>query len=78
MIDTALNGQAKVVSVVGERDWNWPNVSSWEVREIIAHTPPELKPSFGCKDNTIWLSSKDGKFSIGSAWNVWRSKWPIV
>lgn len=78
MCDTALNAQSKVASVLGINGWTWPNASSSEVREIIAHTPSDSVPTSGCHDKPIWLLHNDGKFSIGSVWNSWRMKWPKV
>ncbi|CAL5364318.1 unnamed protein product [Camellia sinensis] len=78
MNDTALNAKAKVASVVGASGWNWSNVSSWEVREIVALTPPNITPSLVCHDRAFWLPQKDGNFNIGYVWNSWILKWPLV
>lgn len=66
--DTALDSNSKVRSIVTDSGWQWPNDSSWEVQEIISTTPPDLTPSPLTVDKVISFPSKDGKFSIGSAW----------
>ncbi|KAL7184717.1 hypothetical protein ACSBR2_026793 [Camellia fascicularis] len=76
LYDTALNSNAKVVSIISNTGWHWPNASSWEVQEIVDNSPPLLTSCL--RDKVTWLPSKDGIFNIGSAWNEWRHKWPKV
>ncbi|XP_028076039.1 uncharacterized protein LOC114278224 [Camellia sinensis] len=78
MHNTALNAQSKVAFALGDNGWTWPNASSWEVREITTHIPPDIVLTSGCLDKPIWLLHNDGNFSIGSIWNSWRMKWPKV
>ncbi|XP_028099266.1 uncharacterized protein LOC114298836 [Camellia sinensis] len=61
---------SKVAFVVKDSGWCWPNASSWVVKEILTHTPPDLTPSMGSNDKIVWLPQKDGKFSIGC--NMWK------
>ncbi|XP_028111135.1 uncharacterized protein LOC114309562 [Camellia sinensis] len=74
--DTALGCQSKVRSIVFYTGWTWPNESSWEVQEIISNTLLDLIPSLLRVDKVIWVPTCDGNFSIGSAWQHWRTKWP--
>lgn len=75
--DTALGMDAKVSNIIHNNSRNWPCVSSWEVKELIDHTPSDVIPTSG-NDQIIWAPSPDGKFSINSTWNFLRKSFPKI
>lgn len=64
--DAGLPSQSKVDSLISVTGWHWPNASSWEVQEIVGHSPPIMVPTIGSRDEIIWLPNKSGLFTIGS------------
>ncbi|XP_028117723.1 uncharacterized protein LOC114315305 [Camellia sinensis] len=63
---------AKVEAVIYGSRWKWPVCRTWELNEIKAAVPADMKPSL-VNDKVVWLPSSDGHFSIKSSWDEWRT-----
>lgn len=71
----ALN--TKVSSIIVQGNWCWLNQRNRVIQHIMRLTPTDFIPSPSNCDRMIWTLSKDGKFSVKTAWEAIRHKNPF-
>ncbi|KAI8527725.1 hypothetical protein RHMOL_Rhmol12G0096800 [Rhododendron molle] len=73
-IDQSLS--AKVSSLIHNGGWKWPRGRNRIMREVKDFTPEGFLPDVFVEDSVIWIPSKNGIFSMKSAWNTIRRVLP--
>ncbi|XP_058198487.1 uncharacterized protein LOC131314007 [Rhododendron vialii] len=68
--------RAKVASIVENGAWRWPRLRNHLIQTIVSHTQ-NLVPHPEMVDSVIWVPHPSGIFTIKSAWEAIREKFPI-
>lgn len=64
--------------VIANHNWQWPRSRNAGTREIVGHTPASFIPHTSREDTVVWNLTTNGRFTIKSAWDGFRTDHPLV
>lgn len=69
--------RTKVSSIIVHGEWSWPRQRNRSIMEVMRHTPSNFLPDPSVKDKVVWTLSADGIYSVKTAWEACRHRYPL-
>ncbi|GFY81246.1 hypothetical protein Acr_01g0010550 [Actinidia rufa] len=78
LYDSTMQNSTRVEAIMSRKDWKWPNRASHHLMNIREAIPRNLLPDESKEDVFIWCGNGNNRFSINSAFYIWRNRRPVV
>lgn len=66
---------ARVSAIICDGTWSWPRQRNRYIQEIKNNTPPDFLPDISNEDSVVLIPSRNGNYSLKSAWDAISVKW---